>query len=98
MSGLGWVTAARVLMVAAYAAVSVFIVNKIETRGSPAPVATKNLRANDKLEPGDLQTDATAALIGNYRRQDVALGHPVTPAKVSPRQLPPKLLIRLRRS
>src|SRR5205807_8503002 len=83
--------AARVLTVGRYAAGRGCIGHAVEARGSRSPVATKHLRADDNLEAGEFQTDATAALIGNYLRYDLALGHPVTPTEVSPRQFPPKL-------
>lgn len=74
---------ARAAIAAAYLALGVWIVSRIAARSPDAPVATQTLDANYKLTAADLQTEATAALVGRYLRTHVDQGRPVTADNVS---------------
>src|SRR4051812_6354315 len=55
------------------------------------PLATQALSRNHKIAPADLETTATAALVGRYLKQDVGKAEAVTPSMVSRKELPPGL-------
>jgi hypothetical protein len=95
MNKLRFVTLARIMLYVAYGSVCIYVVSLISTRApstAPAPpLATRKLDANHLITRDDLQTDATAELVGRYLRKDVPQSKPITPDIVSPSPLPPRL-------
>jgi hypothetical protein len=80
----------RVIIAAAYVAVSCYLISKI-SGASSVVVASRQLHTNDVLSTDDLQTSETAKLVRKYLHQDVAPGQPITRDIVGPQKLPPKI-------
>jgi hypothetical protein len=73
----------RFLLALAYVGLGVWIVLRIAARSPDLPVAARALNANHRLAAGDLQTEATAALVGKYLETRVDQGKPVAKEMVS---------------
>jgi hypothetical protein len=92
MIALQAVARGRVVVVVSYVLLAAWVTYNIAIHSSaPTPVARQDLKADHKLEPGDLQTEQTAALIGRFLRRDVGLGNPITPDMISAQRLPPRI-------
>src|SRR5581483_11833624 len=57
----------------------------------PVPQATKKLEKNHKIEIGDLQTDATAALTGKFLTREIAAAKPVPADAVADKPVQPPI-------
>jgi hypothetical protein len=73
----------------AYVVAVVIIGVLVAQRSSPSPpVATQDLKRNQQLVRGDLETSASKALVGQYLRHEAKKGKPITPDMVASGPLP----------
>jgi hypothetical protein len=85
------ISLARIALYVLYAIVLAYLCVYFASLNRPPapPTATQDLRANHQIVRGDLQTEATAALVGSYLAQKVEAGKPVTAAIVRDRPIEP---------